>query len=157
MRSSECRCRAYGQRAANADGLCSDTDFLPLARLCAFQPGIFLEIAMAMLHEHDPDLHAIALEAVARSLVEQWARDQYKAGEAGMCLSDDEYDAITAAYCSGDALAHFQATDKAIRRVLAERAEREAEQELERKQREERRRHEEDRAADRAEFRRAFA
>ena len=112
---------------------------------------------MAMLHEHDPDLHAIALEAVARSLVEQWARDQYKAGEAGMCLSDDEYDAITAAYCSGDALAHFQATDKAIRRVLAERAEREAEQELERKQREERRRHEEDRAADRAEFRRAFA
>ena len=48
-------------------------------------------------------------------------------------------------------------TDKAIRRVLAELAEREAEQELERKQREERRRHEEDRAADRAEFRRAFA
>ena len=107
--------------------------------------------------EHDPDLHAIALEAMARSLVEQWVKDPYKAGEAGMCLSDDEYDAITAAYCRGDALAHFQATDKAIRRVLAELAEREAEPALERQQREERRRHEEDRAADRAEFRRAFA
>ena len=112
---------------------------------------------MAMLHEHDPDLHAIALEAVASRLVEQWASDPYKAGEAGMCLADEEYDAITAAYCRGDALAHFQATDKAIRRVLAELAEREAEQELERKQREDRRRDEEDRAADRAEFRRAFA
>ena len=107
--------------------------------------------------EHDPDLHAIALQAMARSLVEQWAKDPYKAGEAGMCLSDDEYDAITAAYCSGDPIAHFQATDKAIRRVLAELAEREAEQELRCRQREERRRHEEDRAADRAEFRRAFA
>lgn len=107
--------------------------------------------------EHDPDLHAIALEAVAHSLVEQWARDPYKAGEAGMCLSDDEYDAITAAYCRGDALAHFQATDKAIRRVLAEWAAREAGQELERQQREERRAYEEDRAADRADFRRAFA
>ena len=112
---------------------------------------------MAMLHEHDPDLHAIALEAVAHSLVEQWARDPYKAGEAGMCLADEEYDAITAAYCSGDPIAHFQATDKAIRRVLAELAEREAEQELKCRQRQERRRHEEDRAADRAEFRRAFA
>lgn len=112
---------------------------------------------MAMLHEHDPDLHAIALEAVAHSLVEQWARDPYKAGEAGMCLADEEYDAITAAYCSGDPIAHFQATDKAVRRVLAELAEREAEQELKCRQREERRRHEEDRAADRADFRRAFA
>ena len=107
--------------------------------------------------EHDPDLHAIALEAMARSLVEQWAKDPYKAGEAGMCLSDDEYDAITAAYCRGDPVAHFQATDKAVRRVLAEWAERDAEQELERKQREERRRHEEERGADRAEFRRAYA
>ena len=112
---------------------------------------------MAMLHEHDPDLHAIALEAVAHNLVEQWARDPYKAGEAGMCLADEEYDEITAAYCRGDALANFQATDKAIRRVLAEWAAREAGQELERKQREDRRRHEEDRAADRAEFRQAFA
>lgn len=107
--------------------------------------------------EHDQDLHAIALQAMARSLVEQWAKDPYKAGEAGMCLSDDEYDAITAAYCSGDPIAHFQATDKAIRRVLAELAEREAEPTLERQQREERRRHEEDRGADRAEFRRAYA
>lgn len=107
--------------------------------------------------EHDPDLHAIALQAMARSLVEQWAKDPYKAGEAGMCLSDDEYDAITAAYCSGDPIAHFQATDKAIRRVLAEWAAREAGQELERKQREERRADEEDRDADRAEFRRAYA
>ena len=107
--------------------------------------------------EHDPDLHAIALEEMARSLVDQWAKDPFKSGEAGMCLSDDEYDAITAAYCSGDPIAHFQANDKAIRRVLAELAEREAEQELELKQREDRRRHEEDRAADRAEFRRAFA
>ena len=107
--------------------------------------------------EHDPDLHSIALEEMARSLVDQWATDPFKSGEASMCLSDDEYAAITAAYCSGDPVAHFQATDKAIRRVLAELAEREAEQELERKQREERRRHEEDRAADRAEFRRAFA
>ncbi len=129
----------------------------PLARLCAFQPGIFLEIAMAMLHEHGPDLHAIALEAMARSLVDQWAKETNRAGEAGMCLSDDEYDAIAAAYCSGDALAHFQATDKAIRRVLAEWAAREAGQELERQQREERRADEEDRAADRADFRRAFA
>lgn len=107
--------------------------------------------------EHDPDLHAIALQAMARSLVEQWAKDPYKAGEAGMCLSDDEYDAITAAYCRGDPVAHFQATDKAVRRVLAEWAERDAEQELGRKQREERRRHEEERGADRAEFRRAYA
>lgn len=107
--------------------------------------------------EHDPDLHAIALEAMARSLVDQWVADPYKAGEAGMCLSDDEYDAITAAYCSGDPIAHFRATDTAIRRVLAELAEREAEPALERQQREERRRHEEDYAADRAEFRRAFA
>ena len=112
---------------------------------------------MAMLHEHDPDLHAIALEAVAQSLVDQWVKNTVKAGEAGMCLSDDEYDAITDAYCSGDPVAHFQATDKAIRRVLAELAEREAEPALERRQRQERRRHEEDRAADRAEFRRAFA
>ncbi len=112
---------------------------------------------MAMLHEHDPDLHAIALEAMARSLVDQWAKETNRAGEAGMCLSDDEYDAIAAAYCSGDALAHFQATDKAIRRVLAEWAAREAGQELERQQREERRADEEDRAADRADFRRAFA
>lgn len=112
---------------------------------------------MAMLHEHDPDLHAIALEAMARSLVDQWVKDQFRSGEAGMCLSDDEYDAITAAYCSGDALAHFQATDKAIRRVLAEWAAREAGQELERQQREERRADEEARATDRAEFRRAFA
>ncbi|WP_297360430.1 hypothetical protein [Thauera sp.] len=107
--------------------------------------------------EHDHDLHAIALEAMARSLVDQWATDPFKSGEAGMCLADDEYDAITAAYCSGDPIAHFQATDKAIRRVLAELAEREAEQELKCRQREDRRRHEEDRAADRAEFRRAFA
>ena len=107
--------------------------------------------------EHDPDRHAIALEEMARSLVDQWATDPFKSDEASTCLSDDEYDAITAAYCSGDPVAHFQATDKAIRRVLAEWAERDAEQELERKQREERRRHEEDRAADRAEFRRAFA
>ena len=112
---------------------------------------------MHRTEQHDPDLHAIALEAMARSLVDQWATDQYRAGEAGMCLSDDEYDAITAAYCSGDPIAHFQATDKAIRRVLAELAEREAEQELERQQREERRADEEDRAADRADFRRAFA
>ena len=112
---------------------------------------------MHRTEQHDPDLHAIALEAMARSLVDQWATDQYRAGEAGMCLSDDEYDAITAAYCSGDPIAHFQATDKAIRRVLAELAEREAEQELERQQREERRADEEDRAADRAEFRRAYA
>ena len=112
---------------------------------------------MAMLHEHDPDLHAIALEAMARALVDQWATDSYRAGEAGMCLSDDEYDAITAAYCSGDPIAHFQAADKAIRRVLAEWAAREAGQELERRQREERRADEEDRAADRADFRRAFA
>ena len=107
--------------------------------------------------EHDPDLHAIALEAMARSLVDQWVKDPFRSGEAGMCLSDDEYDAITAAYCSGDPIAHFRATDTAIRRVLAELAEREAEQELKCRQREERRRHEEDRAADRAEFRRAFA
>lgn len=112
---------------------------------------------MAMLHEHDPDLHAIGLEAVAQSLVEQWARDPHKAGEAGMCLADEEYDAITAAYCSGDPIAHFQATDKAIRRVLAEWAAREAGQELERQQREERRADEEARATDRAEFRRVFA
>lgn len=112
---------------------------------------------MAMLHEHDPDLHAIALEAVASRLVEQWASDPYKAGEAGMCLADEEYDAITAAYCSGDPIAHYQATDRAIRRVLAEWAAREAEQELERQQREERRADEEDRAADRADFRRAYA
>lgn len=107
--------------------------------------------------EHDPDLHAIALEAMARSLVDQWVKDPFRSGEAGMCLSDDEYDAITAAYCSGDPIAHFRATDTAIRRVLAELAEREAEQELERQQREERRADEEDRAADRADFRRAFA
>lgn len=112
---------------------------------------------MHRTEQHDPDLHAIALEAMARSLVDQWATDPYRAGEAGMCLSDDEYDAIAAAYCSGDPVAHFQATDKAIRRVLAELAEREAEPALERRQRQERRRHEEDRAADRAEFRRAFA
>ena len=112
---------------------------------------------MHRTEQHDPDLHAIALEAMVWGLVDQWATDPFKSGEAGMCLSDDEYDAITAAYCSGDPVAHFQATDKAVRRVLAEWAEREAEQELERKQREERRRHEEDRAADRAEFRRAFA
>lgn len=74
-----------------------------------------------------------------------------------MCLSDEEYAAITAAYCSGDPVAHFQATDKAIRRVLAEWAAREAGQELERQQREERRADEEARAADRADFRRAFA
>ena len=107
--------------------------------------------------EHDPDLHAIALQAMARSLVDQWVKNTVKAGEAGMFLSDDEYYAITAAYCSGDALAHFQATDKAIRRVLAEWAAREAGQELERQQREERRADEEARATDRAEFRRAFA
>ena len=112
---------------------------------------------MHRTEQHDPDLHAIALEAMARSLVEQWVKDPYKAGKAGMCLSDDEYDAITAAYCSGDPIAHFRATDTAIRRVLAELAEREAEPTLERQQREERRRHEEDRGADRAEFRRAFA
>ena len=107
--------------------------------------------------EHDPDLHAIALQAMARSLVDQWVKNTVKAGEAGMCLADEEYDAITAAYCSGDPVAHFQATDKAVRRVLAEWAERDAEQELERQQREERRADEEDRAADRADFRRAFA
>ena len=112
---------------------------------------------MHRTEQHDPDLHAIALEAMARSLVDQWATDPFKSGEAGMCLSDDEYDAITAAYCSGDPVAHFQATDKAIRRVLAEWAAREAGQELERQQREERRADEEARATDRAEFRRAFA
>ena len=112
---------------------------------------------MHRTEQHDPDLHAIALEAMARSLVDQWVKETNRAGEAGMCLSDDEYDAITAAYCSGDPIAHFQATDKAIRRVLAELAEREAEPALKRRQRQERRRHEEDRAADRAEFRRAFA
>lgn len=112
---------------------------------------------MAMLHEHDPDLHAIALEAMARSLVDQWARDPHRAGEAGMCLSDDEYDAITAAYCSGDPIAHYQATDRAIRRVLYEWAAREAEPALERQRRDERRRDDEDRAADRADFRRAYA
>ena len=112
---------------------------------------------MHRTEQHDPDLHAIALEAMAQSLVDQWAKDPFKSGEAGMCLADDEYDAITAAYCSGDPIAHFQATDKAIRRVLAELAEREAEPALERRQRQECRRNEEDRAADRAEFRRAFA
>ena len=112
---------------------------------------------MAMLHEHDPDLHAIGLEAVASRLVEQWASDPYKAGEAGMCLADEEYDAITAAYCSGDPIAHYQATDRAIRRVLSEWAAREAEPALERQRRDERRRDDEDRAADRAEFRRAYA
>ena len=112
---------------------------------------------MHRTEQHDPDLHAIALEAMARSLVDQWATDPYRAGEAGMCLSDDEYDAITAAYCSGDTIAHFHATDIAIRRVLAEWAAREAGQGLERQQREERRADEEDRAADRAEFRRTFA
>ena len=112
---------------------------------------------MAMLHEHDPDLHAIGLEAVASRLVEQWASDPYKSGEAGMCLSDDEYDAITDAYCSGDPIAHYQATDRAIRRVLSEWAAREAEPALERQRRDERRRDDEDRAADRAEFRRAYA
>lgn len=112
---------------------------------------------MHRTEQHDPDLHAIALEAMARSLVDQWAKETNRAGEAGMCLSDDEYDAITAAYCRGDALAHFQATDKAIRRVLAEWAAREAGQELERQQREERRADEEARATDRAEFRMAFA
>ena len=112
---------------------------------------------MHRTEQHDPDLHAIALEAMVWSLVDQWATDPFKSGEAGMCLSDDEYDAITAAYCSGDPVAHFQATDKAIRRVLAEWAAREAGQELERQQREERRADEEARATDRAEFRRAFA
>lgn len=112
---------------------------------------------MAMLHEHDPDLHAIGLEAVASRLVEQWASDPYKAGEAGMCLADEEYDAITAAYCSGDPIAHYQATDRAIRRVLSEWAAREAEPALERQRRDERRRDDGDRAADRAEFRRAYA
>ena len=112
---------------------------------------------MHRTEQHDPDLHAIALEAMAQILVDQWATDPFKSGEAGMCLSDDEYDAITDAYCSGDPIAHFRATDTAIRRVLAELAEREAEQELERQQREERRADEEDRAADRADFRRAFA
>ena len=90
---------------------------------------------MHRTEQHDPDLHAIALEAMAQSLVDQWAKDPFKSGEAGMCLADDEYDAITAAYCSGDPIAHFQATDKAIRRVLAELAEREAEPALERRQR----------------------
>jgi hypothetical protein len=112
---------------------------------------------MHRTEQHDPDLHAIALEAMARSLVDQWAKETNRAGEAGMRLSDDEYDAIAAAYCSGDPVAHFHATDIAIRRVLSEWAAREAGQELERQQREERRRHEEDRGADRAEFRRAFA
>ena len=112
---------------------------------------------MHRTEQHAPDLHAIALEAMARSLVDQWAKETNRAGEAGMRLSDDEYDAITAAYCSGDPIAHFQATDKAIRRVLAELAEREAEPALERRQCQECRRNEEDRAADRAEFRRAFA
>lgn len=36
--------------------------------------------------EHDPDLHAIALEAMAQILVDQWATDPFKSGEAGMCL-----------------------------------------------------------------------
>lgn len=112
---------------------------------------------MAMLHEHDHDLHAIALEAVAQSLVDQWVKNTVKAGEAGMCLSDDEYDAITDAYCSGDPIAHYQATDRAIRRVLSEWAAREAEPALERQRRDERRRDDEDRAADRADFRRAYA
>lgn len=107
--------------------------------------------------EHDPDLHAIALEAMARSLVDQWVKDPFRSGEAGMCLADDEYDAITAAYCSGDPIAHYQATDRAIRRVLSEWAAREAEPALERQRRDERRRDDEDRAADRAEFRRAYA
>lgn len=73
---------------------------------------------MYRTEQHDPDLHAIALEAMTRNLVDQWVADPHRAGEAGMCLSDDEYDAIAAAYCGGDPLAHFQATDKAIRRVL---------------------------------------
>ena len=107
--------------------------------------------------EHDPDLHSIALEAMARRLVDQWAKETKRAGEAGMCLSDDECDAITAAYCSGDPIAHFHATDTAIRRVLAGWAAREAGPALERQQKAERRSDDDDRAADRALFRRAFA
>ena len=61
--------------------------------------------------EHDPDLHAIALEAMTRNLVDQWVADPHRAGEAGMCLSDDEYDAIAAAYCGGDPLAQFHHGD----------------------------------------------
>lgn len=112
---------------------------------------------MTQAEQHDPDLHSIALEEMARSLVDQWAKETNRAGEAGMRLSDEEYAAITAAYCSGDPVAHFEATDKAIRRVLAELAEREAEPALKRRQCQERRRHEEERGADRAEFRRAYA
>lgn len=112
---------------------------------------------MHRTEQHDPDLHAIALEAMAQILVDQWATDPFKSGEAGMCLSDDEYDAITDAYCSGDPIAHYQATDRAIRRVLSEWAAREAEPALERQRRDERRRDDEDRAADRADFRRAYA
>lgn len=112
---------------------------------------------MAMLHEHDPDLHAIALEACARSMVDEWVRSQTMVRATECELTNEEYDAITAAYCSGDPIAHYQATDRAIRRVLSEWAEREAEPTLERQQREERRRHEEERGTDRAEFRRAYA
>lgn len=112
---------------------------------------------MAMLHEHDPDLHAIALEACARSMVDEWVRSQTMVRATECELTNEEYDAITAAYCSGDPVKLFQAHDRAVRRVLRALADQFADAELERKQIADRRRDDEDRAADRADFRRAFA
>ena len=106
--------------------------------------------------EHDPDLHRLRWKKWRGVWSINGPRKRTGPERLGCASPTNEYAAITAAYCSGDPVAHFEATDKAIRRVLADLAEREAEPALERRQCQERRRHEEDRAADRAEFRRAF-
>ena len=57
-------------------------------------------------------------ERLVEEIIGDWMADEFKYSEAGMCLTDVEYDAIEAAEKSGDTALAKTLMDKAVRRVL---------------------------------------
>lgn len=78
----------------------------------------------------DADLRADALadevEAETAAVIEEWMRDPHRVGENGMCLTDDEYEAIDRAVAAGDAEATLRAHQTALRRRMRGDAQKEA-------------------------------
>lgn len=76
---------------------------------------------------YDPDGEAV--DAIAATLLEEWAQSPRQVGEAWTCLTGDEYQAIERAHAAVNAEAdpdkrralkeaYFDVADKAVRRVL---------------------------------------
>ena len=94
---------------------------------------------------YDEDSEAV--DAVAATLLEEWASSPRQVGEAWTCLTGDEYQAIERAHAAVNAEtdpdkkralkeAYFDAADKAVRRVLGKWADETARERLEKIRRE---------------------